>query len=1035
MKHCIFLLLALVASLGLSAQRTVTGTVTSASDEEVLIGVYILVKGTTTGAISDIEGKYSVTVPDNDAVLVFSYTGFASVEIPVGSQSVVDVSLSEGANLEEVIVVGYGEQKRGDITVALSNVSQEDLEASVVTSVDQALQGRAAGVTIMASSGQPGAAPRVNIRGATSVTASSDPLYVIDGVPMVTEDNSNLFTGGYQFSSLSDINPNDIASIQVLKDASATAIYGSRGANGVILINTKRGATGEATIDFEVSTGWQAPTKVIEMMDSRQFINMMNEAAANDGLPADWFSNPDNGNFIGNPEDPELQNTDWYGEILRNDAPISEYALSARGGNENLRYFVSGGFLDQEGYQKGTGFTRMSARANLDATLNSKLTVGVTTFVSRSDAQSTIGDNSLYGVMINALAADPTMPVFEDDGSYANPFSYYSWWAFENPRAATDIYERNTITNRYLGTVYGELAFSSELKFRSSWSADYQFLKDNLFYPSNTFQSIRGGITGEGQYSSAESLTWINENILTYNPIIGDRHNLSLLAGFTMQENTRDFVDINGQNFATDVLGGLELASDITDAGTFGTGWGLKSYLARINYNLDEKYYVTLSARADGSSRFGENNRYGVFPSVAIAWRLSGEEFLANSNWLYDAKIRASYGLSGNQEGIDNFASRSLWAINGQFAGTPSSRPNQLGNSELGWESTTQLNLGFDLSLYQGRVNVTFDYFNKTTTDLLLRSIVPATSGYTSAFRNIGEVRNSGLEFSLNTVNITTASGFKWTTDFNISTIENEVVKLEQDDQVQGDGHILKEGEPLGSFFLIPFEGVDPQTGNSIYTDLNEDGIINNDDRAIPRDADGKNLSIWPDFFGGITNTFSYKGISISAFLQFSKGNYVNNHSRFAQEQVGWSFNFGGFYLPYGNNTLRVEEGRWRQPGDQTDIPRASLGYSFDEDGNVIEELPQNWQEYSDQWLEDASYIRLKTLQVGYDLPAALFQSIPLRSASIFFRGQNLFTATDYLGVDPEVNSRGGNSVLTPGEDFGGLGQAKSYVFGLKVGL
>lgn len=1019
----------------LTAQRTVTGTVRSVTDSEPLIGVYILIKGSSSGTVTDIDGKYSITVANNDQVMVFSYTGFASVEEVVGTRSVIDVVMSEGANLDEVIVVGYGEQKRGDITVALSNVSSDDLEASVVTSVDQALQGRAAGVTVMASSGQPGAAPRVNIRGATSVTASSDPLYVIDGVPMVTEDNSNLFTGGYQFSSLSDINPNDIASIQVLKDASATAIYGSRGANGVILINTKRGASGKGSIDFEASTGWQAPTRVIDMMDSREFITMMNEAAANDGLPADWFSNPDNGNFIGDPTDPELRNTDWYGEILRNDAPITEYALSARGGNNNLRYFVSGGYLDQEGYQKGTGFKRVSARANLDAAINDKLTVGVTTFVSRSDAESTIGDNSLYGVMINALAADPTMPVFEDDGSYANPFSYYSWWAFENPRAATDLYQRNTITNRYLGTVFGELDLAANLKFRTSWSVDYQFLKDNSFYPGTTFQSIRGGNTGESQYSSAESLTWINENIVTYVPTLGDRHNLNLLAGFTMQENTRDFVDINGQNFATNVLGGLELASDITDAGTFGTGWGLKSYLSRINYNFDEKYYVTLSARADGSSRFGENNRYGIFPSVALAWRLSGENFLASAGWLYDAKLRASYGISGNQEGINNFASRSLWAINGQFAGTPSSRPNQLGNSGLGWESTAQVNLGLDLSLYQGRVNFTFDYYNKSTTDLLLQSIVPATSGYTTAFRNIGEMRNSGLEFSLNTINLTTASGFRWTTDFNISTINNEVIKLEQDDQVQGDGHILKEGEPLGSFFLINFEGVDPRTGNANFTDTNEDGIINNDDRMIPRDENGKNLSVWPDYFGGITNTFSYKGFSISAFLQFSKGNYVNNHSRFAQEQVGWSFDFGGFYLPYGNNTQRVVDGRWKQPGDVTDIPRASLGYSFDENGNVTEELPQNWQEYSTQWLEDASYIRLKTLQVSYDLPSSLFDGIPMQSARVFFRGQNLFTATEYLGVDPEVNSRGGNSVLTPGEDFGGLGQAKSYVVGFRLSL
>lgn len=1035
MKNYYFLLLGLLLSTGLLAQRTVSGTVTSATDNEPLIGVYVLVEGTVIGTVTDFEGSYEIEVPGDDAILSFSYTGFANQEVQVGSRTRVDVVLTEGSNLDEVIVVGYGEQKRGDITVALSNVSTEEIAASVVTSVDQALQGRAAGVTVISSSGQPGAAPRVNIRGATSVTASSEPLYVVDGIPMINEDNSNLFTGGYEFSSISDLNPNDIESIQVLKDASATAIYGSRGANGVILINTKRGSSGEASVDLEISTGWQAPTNVIEMMNSAQFINMMDEAAANDGFIPDWFSNPESFNFIGDPEDPELQNTDWYGEILRNDAPITDYTLSARGGNKNLRYFVSGSFFDQEGFQKGTAFERLSGRANIDASLSDKFTVGVNSFFSRSDAMSTIGDNSLYGVMINALAADPTMPPIEEDGSYANPFNYFSWWAFENPRAATDIYERNTVTNRFLGTVYGEVAFTPQLKFRSSWSADYQFLQDNLFYPSNTFQAIRGGITGEGQYSSAETTTWINENTLNYVTTFAERHNFNFLAGFTMQESDQNFVDINGQNFATDILGGLELASDITDAGTFGTGWGLISYLGRINYNFDSKYYVTASARADGSSRFGENNRYGVFPSVAVAWRISGENFLKNSNTIYDAKIRASYGLSGNQEGINNFASRSLWAISGQYAGTPSSVPSQLGNSELGWETTSQLNLGLDLSLWSGRVNFTFDYFEKRTTDLLLQSIVPATSGYTTAFRNIGEVRNSGLEFSLNTVNLTTASGFRWETNFNISTIENEVVRLEQDDQVVSDGHILKEGEPLGSFFLIPFEGVDPQTGNSIFTDVNEDGIINNDDRAIPRDADGNNLSIWPDFFGGLTNTFSYKGLSVTAFLQFSVGNYLFNHSRFAQEQVGWSFNFGGFFLPYGNNTLRVEEGRWRQPGDETDIPRASLGYVFDDDGNVIEGLPTNWQEYSDQWLEDASYLRLKTLQVAYELPDNLFQNIPLRNTTVFFRGQNLLTATKYLGVDPEVNSRGGNSVLTPGEDFGGLGQAKTYTFGIKVGL
>ncbi|RMF00688.1 MAG: SusC/RagA family TonB-linked outer membrane protein, partial [Bacteroidetes bacterium] len=672
-----------------------------------------------------------------------------------------------------------------------------------MTSVEQALQGRSAGLQISASSGQPGTALSVRVRGATSITASSDPLYVVDGVPMISENNSAMFTGGYNFNSMADINPDDIESIQVLKDASATAIYGSRGANGVILINTKRGKKGQGVVELDVSTGIQGPTRVIPMMDSRQFINMMNEAAANDGLPGDWFSNPDYGNFIGDPNDPELINTDWYGEILRNDAPIRDYSLSTRGGNDRIRYFVSMGYLDQEGYQRGTAYDRLTARANLDADVSDKFSVGVTTLASRSNTKSTVGDNSLYGVMINALAADPTMPVFEEDGSYADPFNYYSWWAFENPRAATDLYQRNTYSNRLIGTVYGEYKLLPNLRLRTSWSADYNYLRDKTFYPSNTLQAIRSGNTGEALFAGAELLTWLNENTLSYNTTFADKHNLDVLAGFTMQENETIYNSILGQNFSTNILGDLALAADITDASSERRNWGLISYLGRVNYNFDSKYYLGATVRVDGSSRFGKENQFGVFPSVSAAWRASAEPFLEDVSWLYDLKIRASYGQSGNQEGIGNFASRSLWDVGAQYGGVPAIKPDQLGNAELSWETTTQLDIGVDLSLIDGRINFTADYFRKNTTDLLLRSIVPASSGYTSVFRNIGEVENKGLEFALNTVNVRRANGFSWETSFNISTIDNTVVKLEQDNQNAGvDGvqsHILKEGSALGS--------------------------------------------------------------------------------------------------------------------------------------------------------------------------------------------------------------------------------------------
>ena len=1021
----------MLCSFEAMAQKAISGVVTS-TDGSPLQGASVLLKGTTYGALTDENGAFSLDVPGDDAVLIVAFLGKATEEIAVGSQTSFNISLQDDAlALDEVIVTGYGSQRKGDITAAISSIGSKEVEVAPVTSIEQAMQGRAAGVLISSVSGQPGAGLNVQIRGATSITASSKPLYVVDGIPMTQDNNSRLFTGGYEFNSLADLNPNDIESIEILKDASAAAIYGSRGANGVVLITTKRGKEGKAKINLDVYTGFQAPTNVIEMMNSREFIEMMDEAAENDGFGPGYFSTNGPGfNRIGDPNDPDLIDTDWYGEILRDDAPITSYTLSAAGGTNKAQYYLSANYFDQEGFQRGTAFERLSFRANLDFQASEKLKVGVQGFVSRSDNTSTIGDNSLYGVMINALAADPTMPIFEDDGTYANPFSYYSWWAFENPRAVTDIYNRNTFTTRFLGTMYAEYEILPDLKFRSSWSADFQYLRDNLFYPSTTQQAIRGGIQGEGQYSNAENLTWLNENTITYTTSFADKHNLSALVGFTMQESMTDRADINGQNFPNDFLGNLALAADITDGNTDGTSWGLLSYLGRVNYSFDNRYYATVSARVDGSSRFGADNQYGVFPSGSVAWRISSEPFMEGADFVNDLKVRASFGLTGNQDGIGNFDSRALWSSDNTYNGLGGASPSVMGNGQLSWESTSQLDIGLDLSLFNGRVGFVFDFFQKTTSDLLLDSNVPGFTGFTTVTTNIGEVRNTGYEFSLNTVNID-KGGFTWRTNFNISTIENEVTKLEQE-QLFGSTHILREGLPLGSYYLINWEGVDPETGNSVYTDINGDGAINGDDSVVPMDGD-KVLSVWPDFFGGLNNTFSYKGFDVSVFLQFSQGNHIWNHGRYASEQVGWSFDFGGFYLPYGNNTKRVVEGRWKQPGDQTDIPRASLGRVLNPDGSVTA-TAQNWQEDSNQWLEDASYLRIKNVEVAYNLPKTWVSAIGLNTVRVYFRGQNLATWTDYLGVDPEVGSNG-DSVLQPGDDFGGLGQAKTYIFGVNVGF
>lgn len=1021
-------------------QVSVSGYVRG-GDEEALIGANVSVKNTVLGAACDVNGYYNINIPvgmgtGETVTLTAAYIGYksqsVSLTLPTSGAVNQDFALEiDVIGFESVVIVGYGTQKRGDLSTAITSVKGEDVIDQPVANLDLALQGRASGVSVASSSGQPGAAVKILIRGATSITASSEPLYVVDGIPMTSDNNSALFTGGYNFNSMSDINPDDIESIDILKDASASAIYGARGANGVVQITTKRGAeSGKGSIVFDRYTGRQSPAHIIPMMSSKQFIEMMNEAAENDGLPAEYFSSTGpTWNRIGDISDPDLNNTNWYNEVLRADAPIENTSLSVRGGNENLKYFVNGSHFDQAGIQKGTNYNRLSFRTNLDARVNDKLNIGTNAFVSKSDAMSTVGDNSLYGVMINTLAADPTMPVFEDDGNYSNPFHYYSWWALENPVAAVDLYKRNTITNRFLGTVFGEYDIAENFTFKSSYSVDYSYLKDVLHYPSNAAESWQSGVSGIGVFANSENLTWITENMLTYKNTFDNKHNLNLLLVYTTQNASNDVASISAQNYSNDNLGALDLAADITDASTMGTSWGIESLVSRVNYNLDYTYYLTASIRRDGSSRFGADRQYGIFPSFSAAWRVTKEPFMSGFDFLSDMKLRYSYGKTGNQDGINNFASRALWTVDPDYNGSAGISPNRMGNAELEWETTTQNNFGFDASFLDNRFTVTFDTYQKLTTGLLLDSSVPGFTGFTTVTRNIGEVKNSGTEFSVRSFNMDTGD-FTWTTTFNISTINNEITKLEQDDELAvGGTNILKEGYPLGAFHLIHWEGVDPLTGNSTYTDVNGDGVINSGDMLPIKDK-----TPWPDYFGGIGNSFSWKGFDLNIFFQFSKGNYIFNHSRYAQEQVGWSFNYGGFFIPYGNNTERVATERWQNPGDVTGIPRASLGYEFDEDGNVVSALQPNWMEDCDQWLEDASYMRLKTFELGYTVPLSYAERLGLSSLRLYLLGQNLWTKTGYLGVDPEVSSNGEN-ITRIGEDYGGLGQPRTIYFGINVGI
>ena len=1007
-KFLMYTLLLLFTAVGYAQQ--VSGNVTD-NDNLPLPGVNVVVKGTTVGTQTDFDGNYTINTTSGDA-LIFSYLGQKTVEIAVGASSTINVKMEADAQaLEEVVVVGYGSQKKRDLTGSVASVKGSEIARLPVASVDNALQGRAAGTFVSSPSGTPGAGMTIQIRGNSSLTASSEPLYVIDGIPMIPEDLSDLFSGGQRTNSIADLNPADIESIEILKDASATAIYGSRGANGVVLITTKRGKTGAPRVEINSYYGFQNVTNTIDMLSSREQLELMNDAAAQDNrdLGTSYADNYVSDLWGFDPNDPELRNTDWYGEIFRT-AAIQSHDVSISGGNDRTQYYTSLAYFNQEGVQLGTGFERISGRINLDTKVKDWLKIGANVSINRTIQDRTINDNSLYGVVINTIAGDPLMPVREEDGTYADPFNYFGWWMLDNPVLIANEYSRFTRNTRGLASVFADVQFFKGLSFRTATSIDYTSLTDESYTPIISRESSNANANGLGVYGSTEDFTWITENYFTYTPDLGDTNNLNLVLGTSYQASKRNFSSINAQGFPSDQFIKLAAAAEVTDAETSGTEWGLASYYFRANYGLADKYLFTVTGRADGSSRFGSENRFGFFPSGSVAWRVSQENFLKEVDGLSDLKIRASYGITGNQDGIGNFASRGLFGVDNYRAGA-TLIPTQLSNQNLSWENTSQFNIGIDLGLWNNRLTFTTDYFVKQTDDLLLNRVIPGISGFGTVIDNIGEVENKGFEFSLNGAILT--GDLKWNSSFNISFIDNEVKKLAVDEQVISDSHILAEGNPIGTFFLIDQDGVDPQTGNIIWDDLNRDGIINSGDRQIVGNAQA-------DYFGGWNNSFSYKGFDLSFLFQFSVGNEIFNHSRASYENLGWSRIGTGFPLPDGNNHA-VANNRWKQPGDITDIPRASL-----------ENL--NWREYSTRWLEDGSFLRLKTLNIGYNFQDKVTSRIGIDKLRFYVQAQNLLTFTDYTGLDPEV-SQNSRDPRIAGSDFGTLPQSKSFALGINIGL
>jgi TonB-linked SusC/RagA family outer membrane protein len=1017
------LFLMLLGSVTASGQVSISGKVLDSNTKEALIGATVKVTtGATLGTIADTDGNFTVTVPSLPASIEVSLVGYKKQELDIYDKpdEPVVIYLVEDLNLlNEVVVIGYGTQKKSDLTGAVTSVKTADLQQTPIVSIDQGLIGRASGVQVTQTSGMPGAVASIRVRGSSSLQGGNEPLYVIDGFPVYSGGGFGSTGGKTQLSGLSTINPSDIASIEILKDASATAIYGAHAANGVVLITTKSGKKGQDNITFESSFGFSTVSKKINLLDAQEYAALVNEAYIFDGGTGKPFYDAAKMTEIAKLG----KGTDWQDEVFRTGVS-QNYQLSFSGGDEKSQYALSGSYFNQQGIIIASGFERYSVRLNLNRHISKTFTVGAHLSASQTESDAASTDTGGGGgVITGALKMNPIQPIYSDPLTGAYEQVNTPGVQVPNPVATAKEQKFQNSTSRILGDVYAQWEILKGLKLKSSFGADIFYNKANLYTPSTIYQS-NGQAYAE--VSVRKTINWLNENTITYDKIFGD-HALNVLGGFTLQRNNAETVSGSSSDFVNDVMENNNLGAGAVynRPGSSNTQWSLLSYLARVNYTLKNKYLLSASARVDGSSRFGINNKYGFFPSAAVGWKVSEESFWeAVKPIVSSLKLRGSYGITGNTEiGVyESLATlgSSSWVIgNSQVTGF---YPNKIPNPDLKWERTSQLDFGVDAGFLDNRIRLTADYYQKTTTDLLYSVAITSVSGYSSILKNIGSLQNTGYEFSVESDNL--IGKFTWNTAFNIAFNKNKVLELGGESYKEmpiSDDHLktgsirrLVVGQPVGVIYGYRFDGifqnadeVKAQTaspspigiGLRRYKDLNGDNKVDaSNDREILGNTN-------PKFFGGLANTFSYKGVELAAFFQYTYGNKIFNYNAIELE------------MPTGGQNVYAElRDRWTPENPSNVYPRASTNRA------VL---------VSDRFVEDGSYLKLKTLSLSYDLPISKKY---IRGVRVYVTGQNLITWTKYKGYDPEVSYRGA-STLEGGEDFGGYPQSRTFLFGIKLDI
>lgn len=1029
-KVLLFILLNLACLSVWAQMKEVTGRVVSKADGEPLAGVNVIIKGSSRGTQTDGEGRFAIKA-ETGSTLVFTSLGFKDFEVKVSGSTINVTMVADEKQLQEVVVVGFGTQIKQNVTGSIAKVTSKEIENLPVNSMESAIQGRAAGVFVQQENGKLGQGIKVRVRGSSSITAGSQPLYVIDGIPMITDDFSSSTA---PTNPMADLNANDIESVEILKDAGAAAIYGSRASNGVVLISTKKGKAGKTKVNFSTFFGLSEPTGTMKFMNSEEFVNYTRQAAVGGGI-YDYrmgvtgygseqeaiddymdFAESRLTRYSAGNKDYETYkvNTDWQSEAFQR-APMSSYNISLNGGNEKTTFYIGGGYNKQDGILINNAFELASGRLNIDHSLNQKVKIGTNIYVANS-LNKRLSDDNAFSTPLQIVALSPITPIIDPrtgllSGSLPGPATNYP--VYYNPLLSVDNTTNKTRVFRNTGNLYLSWNIVNNLSFRTEGGYDLLNQNEDKYYGSLTFRNT-GTDNGYGESHYLTSTKFTTNNFLRYASVFNKLHDLEAIIGMSYEKNSTDENGVEAQQFPSDAYKKLNSAAQKVIGVSYKYENSLLSYFTRANYKYNNKYLAGVSLRYDGSSRFGSNNKYGVFPAGSLGWIISEENFLKGAKAISFLKLRTSYGLTGNS-GIDDYASRGLWKAAG-YAGTPGQQPLQIANPDLTWENTTQFDIGLDFGVLQNRINGEIDYYQKKTKDLLLNVPIPSTSGFETNYKNIGKMENKGFELVLNSQNL--IGKFKWNTSLNFAVNDNKVTDLGGQMVAAGRDAVnyAMEGQPLGVFYLPEFAGADPANGDAIWykNTQNADGTI---DRSVTSDYNQASRIIAgspnPDFIYGMTNNFNYEGFDLSITLQGVQGNKVYN---------------GGapFYAANGSNGFDNQTtdqlAAWQKPGDVTMVPEARQFFS-------------NGTQTSTRYLQDASYMRIKNLTLGYNLPKAWLSRANISSIRLYVSALNLLTVTNYTGWDPEVSSDAFTTNIVQGYDFYSAPQARTYTFGINVGF